>query len=146
MVEVSKIDPTRLRKVLARLLPGDGTWPNAGDLELDGVVLDRLATMSDLAEHVAAALSALADGAVAQGGDALDEALKTVEGKQPEDFAGLLLAAYAAYYTDSRVRDVVERATGYEARPPQPLGYELPPFDETLLAKVKNRKPFWRRV
>ena len=30
-----------------------------------------------------------------------------------------------------RVRAVLERVTGYEARPPQPLGYELPPFDES---------------
>jgi hypothetical protein len=146
MVAAPKIDPTNLRQVLARLLPGDGTWPNAGELELDGAVLEHLATMPELAEQVARALSALADDAVTQGGNALDEALKSVEAKHPDDFAGLLLAAYAAYYTDSRVRNVIEKVTGYEARPPQPLGYELPPFDEALLANMKNRKPFWRQV
>ena len=48
--------------------------------------------------------------------------------------------------SDPRVRDVVEQVTGYEARPPQPLGYDLPPVDEALLSEVKKRKPFWRRV
>lgn len=145
-MESSQIDTARLRQVLARLLPGDGAWPNAGALELENAILDRLTTMPDVAKQVVAALSALPEDAVRQGGGDLDAALKTIEAKQPEAFSGLLLTAYSAYYTDPRVRDVVEQVTGYEARPPQPLGYDLPPFDEALLAKVKKRKPFWRRV
>jgi hypothetical protein len=73
-------------------------------------------------------------------------ALKTLEASEPDAFATLILYAYGAYYTDTRVRAVVEQRTGYPARPPQPEGYELPPFDERLLEKVKQRPPFWRRV
>jgi hypothetical protein len=43
------------------------------------------------------------------------------------------------------VRRVVEQETGYEDRPPQPLGYELEPFDEALLERQRARQPFWRR-
>ena len=62
-----------------------------------------------------------------------------------DNFDLLILYAYGAYYIDPRVRDIVEARTGYPNRPPQPLGYDLPPFDERLLDKVKQRPPFWRR-
>ena len=35
------------------------------------------------------------------------------------------------------IADLKERV-GYEARPPQPLGHDLPPFDESLLARQKR--------
>ncbi len=35
---------------------------------------------------------------------------------------------------------VVEELTGYAARPPQPLGYALPSFDETLLVSRRTTR------
>ena len=52
--------------------------------------------------------------------------------------------AYVAYYRDARVLQGIELATGYPNRPPQPLGYELEPFDESILAVVRSRGPQYR--
>ena len=38
----------------------------------------------------------------------------------------------------------IERATGYPDRPPQPLGFEMEPFDESILAVVRSRGPQYR--
>jgi hypothetical protein len=43
-------------------------------------------------------------------------------------------------------RDLIARLTGYPNRPPQPEGYALEPFDESLLAAVRARGPIWRQV
>jgi len=74
----------------------------------------------------------------------MDAALARFESEDPENFERLLTAAYNAHYTDPGIRDVIARLTGYENRPPQPLGYALEPFDESLLENVKAMKPFWR--
>jgi len=42
------------------------------------------------------------------------------------------------------VRAVLAARAGYEARPPQPLGHHLAPFDPALLEPQRARKPFWR--
>jgi hypothetical protein len=127
-----------LPALLATLLPGDPPWPS-------GAVL---------AETVAADLAATPDGTAAL--DRLlaslppdfaagDEAtLQAIEKQMPADFERILSVAYIAYYTDPEVRLVLESVTGYAARPPQPLGYELPPFDNDLLARQRTRVPFWR--
>ena len=46
----------------------------------------------------------------------------------------------AAYYSHPQVI----AAFGWRIEPPQPLGHELEPFDESLLEQVKARPPFWR--
>jgi hypothetical protein len=72
--------------------------------------------------------------------------LSTVEKEQPAAFQAVLKAAYSAYYTDQAVRQILETKTGYEARPPQPYGYELQSFDEELLEPVRAKGPIWREV
>ena len=39
-----------------------------------------------------------------------------------------------------------QAATGYPARPPQPHGHPLEPFDERVLATVRARTPHYRRA
>ena len=73
-------------------------------------------------------------------------ALQAIEAAAPAAFAALVKAAYTAYYQDQRVLAAIERATGYAARPPQPLGYELEPFDPALLEVVRNRPPHYRET
>ncbi len=127
-----------LAAVLATLLPGEPPWPSGAALA---------ATVSaDLAASAAgtAALARVLD-ALPPGFAAGDEAsLRTIEAADPAAFERIVTAAYIAYYTDPEVRRVLESVTGYEARPPQPLGYELPPFDESLLERQRARPPFWR--
>ena len=146
MTESSALDAKRLRAVLGVLLPGDDPWPSATALELERAVLARLAALPEVAAAIGTVLSTLADDAIANGGADLEDALGAVERDNEEAFAALVFAAYASYYSDARVRRVMEDVTGYEARPPQPAGYELPPFDEALLETMRKREPFWRRV
>ena len=124
---------TELAAVLATLLPGDAPWPSGA------VVADAVA--ADLAPGDWAALSASLPGGFTAGDEA---ALRAVEQQHPAAFERMVTAAYLAYYTEPSVRAVLEQVTGYEARPPQPLGYQLEPFDETLLERQRLRAPFWR--
>ena len=55
-----------------------------------------------------------------------------------------LLLAYNAYYTNRSVLSTIEERCGYEARPPQPRGYPHESFDDSLLARIREREPFWR--
>jgi hypothetical protein len=127
--------------ILATLLPGEGAWPSAGTLGL-GVAL-----RADLAAADVAALErSLPPGLATLAAPAREDVLRGIETAQPDLFERLVTAAYTAYYVDPRVRAVIERETGYENRPPQPLGYELEPFDEALLEKQKQRAPFWRKA
>jgi hypothetical protein len=135
-----------LSAILDTLLPGDADWPAAGGLGLAGEVRGDLEGTEEgratLHEIIAALPVDFARGDAA----AREATLRRIEAAMPQAFERLVAAAYLAYYVDVRVRAVVERVTGYENRPPQPLGYELEPFDETLLERQKQRAPFWRRA
>lgn len=126
-----------LHALLDTLLPGDADWPAAGTL---GEVAE------EVAEVAAPVLATLPSGFAAAGPEAREAALRDIEAAEPAAFEHLVAAAYLAYYTHPAVRAVLERVTGYEARPPQPLGYELPPFDEALLDTQRRRAPFWREA
>ena len=122
---------TALPDILATLLPGEAPWPS-GTIVADTVVVTP--------EDLAALLAALPAGF--KTGD--EAALKQIEQAQPALFDRVVNAAYLAYYANPEVRAVLEQVSGYEARPPQPLGYDLPPFDDSLLARQRRTAPFWR--
>lgn len=128
-----------LAAVLDTLLPGDADWPAAGSL--DGLAAQVAAKAPD-----GALLAALPAGFATLPAEAREATLREVEQAHPAAFERLVAAAYLAYYTHGAVRMVLERVTGYEARPPQPLGYDLPPFDESLLDTQRRRAPFWREA
>jgi hypothetical protein len=123
--------------LLNTLLPGDGAFAAAD-------------TLPGLAERLAAAaapvLSALPDGFAAMSPQAREASLRAIEAVEPLSFERLVAAAYLAYYTAPAVQAVLQRDHGYAARPPQPDGHALPPFDEALLARQKQRAPFWRKA
>jgi hypothetical protein len=126
-----------LAAILDTLLPGSPEgWPSAG------MLADKLREELDAAPIIAALPADLA----MRDAEAREAALRVIEAAHKQDFDRLVNAAYLAYYTDPGVRQVIERLTGYEARPPQPLGYELEPFDERLLENQKKRAPFCRRA
>ncbi len=128
----------RLGDLLATIIPGDAEWP-AGDSVLTAVRTDAEAA-PDAAAALQRVLSQLPPGF--SRGD--EVALQGVETQAAAAFERVVGLAYLAYYTDPHVRSVIERLTGYAARPPQPLGYALPPFDEALLDQQRRRAPFWR--
>jgi hypothetical protein len=136
------------RCILDQLIPGDENgWPAAGQLDLYESFILLLERLSD---HGLIHLNTVTDNLPTDfcllSNLEQTQHLTAVEKDYPEAFQMLIKAAYSAYYTDVRVRLILERKTGYEARPPQPLGYDLPVFDETLLDPVRERGPIWRRV
>lgn len=124
--------------VLDTLLPGDGPWPSARDVDLAD------ALRADPEREIDAVLAALPQGFAADDADSREAALRAIEATHGAAFERLVTLAYTAYYIEPRVRAVIERETGYENRPPQPLGYALEPFDDRLLDKQRQRAPFWR--
>ncbi len=124
---------TRLDAMLSTLLPAEAPWPS-------GASVAAVVTADLPADDLAALLAAL-PSEFAVGDEA---ALRQVERDHAALFDRLVTACYLAYYTDPAVRAVLEQLTGYEARPPQPLGYALPPFDDALLDPQRRRAPFWR--
>ena len=137
-----------IKAMLDCLIPGDASgWPAAGQHGLAGRFQELLESLFEEAEsYLATVLAGLPDDFPAQGADHQTALLTALESAQPEAFEAVLKACYAAYYTDPEIRRILEEKTGYEARPPQPEGYQLPPFDESLLEPVRARGPIWRKV
>lgn len=137
----------RLAVVLDRLIPGDPArgWPRPSAIGLAAKTRALAEGRGEpaLLDEIAARLPDGFDSAAE-----LDQvaALSHLEAEDGDAFGRLIHYAYGAYYIDPDVRRTVETRTGYPARPPQPKGYDLPPFDETLLETVKKRPPFWRPV
>lgn len=135
-----------LTAVLNSIIPGDGRdWPAAGDHGIGTKVLDFLQLKKDGMDCIGQVFSTCGSDFCNIDCTLQAERLSNVEASKPEAFETLLVATYNMYYTDPEIRQIIERLTGYEARPPQPLGYEMEPFDEKLLDTVRKRKPFWRK-
>ena len=124
-----------VRAVVDTLLPADDGLPSGTDA---GVSLA-------LADH-GRVLEAIA---VQSGGEArfvtADEStrvatLQAVEQAEGPAFERMVVALLADYCEAASVL----RAFGWRSDPPQPRGFELPPFDETVLAKAKRRGRVWR--
>ena len=136
-----------LSALLDTLLPGDGSdWPAAGQHGLAERTRELAALFPGGSEALETILAGLPEDFADSPQGACENQLKAIEAAQPEAFEKTVSAAYNAYYTDPAIRDIIERLTGYENRPPQPEGYDLPPFDESLLDQVKARGPIWRDV
>jgi hypothetical protein len=121
--------------LLDTLLPGGEGFPPAGSLP---GLKPRIA---EAAHPVVALLPADFASRDARSREAL---LQAIERKVPAAFGRLVAALYLAYYVEPDVRAVLARAHGYEARPPQPGGHDLAPFDPGLLDRQRRRPPFWR--
>lgn len=146
-----------LAAIQNRLIPAQDEMPGAGDAGCAQTVDRFLKERTALRRPIFAALSAIeaAAGERAQAStddeaathigflalaDAeRDAVLRAVEAAHPDLFNTLLRQTYTAYYTNPAVL----RILGW--RPPQPEGYPTPPpFDEALLANVKQRGKLWR--
>lgn len=134
--------------ILDCLIPGDDSgWPAAGQHGLTLRFLQLLEMLSNEGlQQLATVTENLPKNFYTLSRDSQTVYLSTVEKEQPAAFQAVLKAAYSAYYTDQTVRQILETKTGYEARPPQPHGYELQSFDEELLEPVRAKGPIWREV
>jgi len=122
--------------VMDRLLPPSLGLPGAGTLGLSPAIAEAIFTPI---------MEALPDSFESASSEERTAALAALEAHLPSAFAALLQAVYSAYYTDRRVRDAIERATGFPARAPQPLGHSvLKPFDPSLVQAQRGRPALWR--
>jgi hypothetical protein len=134
-----------LRAVLNRIVPAHGELAGAGDLDVGDSIERTLAESPRLRRLF---LDGLTDIAVT-GAEFVEldaerqiSVLQTVEQRWPEFFAALVEHTYRGYY----ILPAVQIAVGFDPRPPQPLGHELPPFDPAVLDLQRQRAPFWRRT
>jgi hypothetical protein len=147
---LTEADREALRAVLDRLLPPVGELPGAGTMGIAEVVERNSQFSPAMRSGLMSVLDALSldPGLHVTGGfraltrEHQDEAIRTVEVSMPEPFNQFLRLAYVSYYGDQRVHARI----GWASRPLQPEGFELPPFDDAVLEKVRRRKPFWRPV
>jgi len=132
-----------LHAVMDRLVPPIDELSGAGTMGL----LTEVEAMAGQHASFHKALVGLLDGLAAEGfaslpGPAQDDAIGAFERAQPVMFNTLLEVVYLAYYGDERVH----RRIGWRTGALQPLGFELPSFDEAILDKTRQRPPFWRPV
>lgn len=136
-----------LRAVLDRLVPAEGPFPSAGDLQVDLFIERAVHPSATLRRMVVDGLRAI-ELESARGGaafpalppDRRDGVLLRVEATAPLFFAWLVDLTYRGYY----VSPDVHAALGYDGRPPQPRGFPVAPFDEALLSRQMARPPLWR--
>lgn len=131
-----------LDAVLDTLLPGGEGFPPAGGIGLAA----WLAARPEFAAPLQAVLALCPADFAAHGLDTRITLLRAVEQAAPAAFGRVQVGAYSGYYTHPEVLAVIRRDTGYLARPPQPDGYVLPPFDTALLARVAARAPHFRET
>lgn len=140
---LSEADRTVLRAMMDRLVPPVDALPGAGAMGLAAEVEAMTGQHSAFHRALVGVLDGLAVEAFDRlPGPAQDDAIGAFETLQPVVFNALLEVVYLAYYGDPRVH----RRIGWRTGPLQPLGFELPPFDEAILGTTRQRQPFWRSV
>ena len=149
-LKITDADRVTLSEVMDRLIPAVDDLPAAGQMGL-GPEVERMASEvprygaafeSVLGAFATDPLSRATGGFRALSPDDQDNAIRVIERNIPDGFGTFLEIVYLAYYS----QPAVHRRIGWVGRPPQPEGFELPPFDESVLETVRKREPFWRRV
>ena len=137
-----------LRRVLDVLIPGTSALPAAGQAGAADHVERRAETMPALRRRLSEGLATIAilaarshpDGFAALPHDQKEIVLQSASTENPDALDALILHAYSGYYALPRVLVGI----GAPDRPPQPMGHEMAPLDERLLALVKRRPSLYR--
>lgn len=134
---MGRADPL-ISALLSSLLPGDSDWPSAAVTGLQDWFGRRIDASPALADAVGWLRIVLpADFAIRAPSLRLVD-LKGCEAADPARFAVVVTEAVSGYYIDPAVLRVVEAKTGFPARPPQPMGHRLEPFDFSILEGRKR--------
>ena len=139
-----------LDAVMDLIVPAVDDLPSAGEMELADEAQDLAASLPTYGEALRRIMDALAlepSVRVEGGFAALDEeqrmsAIKVLEANMPKYFDKFVDLIYIVYYSDERVQQRI----GWRSGPLQPLGWELPAWDPSILEKTSKREPFWRKV
>jgi len=124
---------------MTSLIPGEGSFPSAGELDLGELVQVEARFAAAVVEIMEAA-----EGLEKLNAEARVERLAEIEAARPEAFGTFVVAVYSAYYTHPLALRAVEAETDYKSVPPQPGGYALQPFDPTILSIPGAREKLWR--
>ena len=148
--KLTDADRLVLSAVMDLIVPAVDELPGAGEMGL-GKAAEELAdeepkygmSLQRVVEALSLEPSARAEGGFA----ALDDeqriaALRVLEANMPAYFDDFVDLVYIVYYSDERVH----KRIGWRSGPLQPLGWEIPAWDPSVLETVSKRKPFWRRV
>jgi gluconate 2-dehydrogenase subunit 3-like protein len=128
------------------LLPGDedAALPAASEVGVNDALQSALETADGLAYHrVVSRIARELGGAhefIRATPDQRIAVLQAVEKEMPGELRRLVVFALEAYYQS----DPVIVAMGWRTEPPQPLGHEVDPLEESLLEPVRKRGPLWR--
>lgn len=147
---LSDADRLTLVVVMDRLVPAVDELAGAGEMGLAPEVEQRArhhrplrsalitvmdALSMDLAAHAAGGFRALSEEEQVDSLRQLQEAL-------PEQFSQFMQLVYTIYYMQPEVRERI----GWPGGAVQPDGFDVEPFDESILETARKREPFWRRV
>ena len=151
-----------LTQVLDRIVPADGGLPGAGEIGVAEFVenasgsrqgQDRRSRAGGNPSATRLLVGGLKQIEITAGrrgpgtfsdldGDAKDEVLRAAESESPNFFAELVRLTYVGYYS----QPCIVAALGLEARPPQPLGFDLEQADLSPLDNVRRRGPVYREA
>ena len=139
-----------LTRVLDRIVPAGGGLPGAGELGVGEFVESAAGSSPGQTRLLVDGLKLIEVTGGRHGSesfgelddDAKDEVLGDVESTSPEFFDELVRLTYVGYYSQPRVA----AALGLEARPPQPLGFDMQQGDLSLVENVRKRGPVYRDV
>jgi hypothetical protein len=134
---------TKIENLLEILIPASDGHPSAAQAISSESLIADISRLHDYS-LVEKMLDTLPVNLAEIGVDQAEAEVSKCESSFPKEFAILLNAVYIAYYESPEVLRRVNEKTGYNINPPQPAGYSLEEFDTSLLANVKNRKPFWK--
>jgi len=133
-----------LSAALDRVVPAIDELPGAGGMGLAPVVVERSRADERFWDALVTVVRELASSGeyTSMSGEEQDDALRAVEGSEAEAFALWLDVVFTIYY----MQPEVHKRLGWHGRSPQPVGNEMPPWDESVLDKIRQREPFWRKV
>lgn len=124
------------------IIPGDDVYPAPSAIGLPS----RLAGHERFAPTADAVLGLLPEPISKLPREAAISALRAVEAAHPLVFGWLIIAVYSLYYSDPAVLPAIEQDFDYAARPPQPLGHSMEPFDPASVVVPASRGPQYRIV
>ncbi len=134
-----------LDAIMDRMIPAIEDLPSAGQMGLTAEII-HLATKQKRFEDLFNSATETFDSSypdfLTSSTSVQDENLKSFESNNPDLFNTIRTIVYIVYYKDPRVHTRID----WNGRAPQPQGYEMDPWDESVLVNARKREPFWRKV
>ena len=135
------------------LIPADQNWPSAAETDAVGYIEATAFAAAPLRPLLIGSIDAVVAATIERFGDAArfaalsladrQQILATLEEKSPAGFQLVLELTFEAYYRDERVIEITEHRTGFSMRRAM-VGWELEPFDESQLDRVRRLPPRFR--